>query len=184
MNKHHGDKRCELGSREFDPIWRLVSHPSRDVRANAARMAAAELERGPDRGEAVLELLATDPDVVVRRAVAAGLRAWLEDADGFDRTQIVARWALSSQAHRRQVLALALQSDVSVVGAPSAITRLAEDRRSAVRQAAVGAAAVRLPRSRRRYQSILTSAHQDPDERVRGVADDAVRLREERGQRI
>jgi hypothetical protein len=108
--------------------------------AQLAELAWACSATQPEMAECALALLSSDGEPSIRSAAARGLQHLLSTLQGLSRTKVLTSWASSMYATRREAAARALDSELDVLGATTALDCLMNDECSHVRVAANAAA--------------------------------------------
>ena len=138
-----------------------------------AQVAAAMGNLWPDAGlDASEELrrLARDISDNVRVSAAVGLARAIERASAPERIDLVCTWALSEDRDERLALARALTWSTPVFVADLVLEQLVADDSTAVRAAALAAAAKHFHEDSSAYVRIVSKCLEDPDANVQRLA--------------
>lgn len=141
---------------EDDDAWesedraQLLALLSHDARASVREQVALSLAIKPviwtASVDSMLAKLCSDRVDCVRSAASDALLHELIAADGFERSRVVAEWALSEDDAQRLVIAQTLAAPLAAVGVYTALQHLANDEVAAVRAAAATSMAERARR--------------------------------------
>ena len=122
-----------------DLVSRCESGEDAAARTSLGSLAADCVMQFPEMAEYALAILAEDQNAAVRARASSVLRTLLERLDGLARIHVVVDWVLSAKRHRRVAMALALCSQLPILGVTPALRQLAIDEDPEVRQAACSA---------------------------------------------
>jgi hypothetical protein len=118
-------------------VLRLLTHDPRPaVRRHVALSLAVRAPADGEQGETLVAALVTDASRDVRALARADLVALLERLPALARTDLVCRWAVDGDAHKRAAVAAALAAPMEVLGARTALEHLGGDEVGEVRELA------------------------------------------------
>ena len=114
-------------------------HPAIHRRMAVARLVPQALSQAPTAADIVLRRLVADTIPTVRDAAESALAALMLHPSGLETCQLATSWAVARSPVQRRAIARALSGAPIIVGAPSALARLAHDDNREVRQIAIDA---------------------------------------------